>query len=141
VNQNAKNPQHENRRCLVRMVLKLCCGLGAHDVRVPGFIYSSSCCCLQAIFTSKDFTDVRALRKAIADTDPGNAQSLKHTDITLRTHRYHSLSLHSVFTDHTEPSAKSGITKTTLNTYTPEKFAEVRDLCLSHHQCHLHGAP
>jgi hypothetical protein len=96
---------------------------------------------MQAIFTSKDFADVRALRKAIASTDPGNAQSLKHTDIPMHTHRYHSLSLHSVFTDHTEPSAKTGLTAVTLNTYTPEKFAEVRDLCLSHHYCHLNGPP
>jgi hypothetical protein len=68
---------------------------------------------------------LRALRKAIEDTDPGNAQSLRHTDIPLHTHRYHSLPFHSVFTDHTQPTAKTGSTDAALNTYTPEKFAEV----------------
>ena len=36
------------------MLGKLCYGLGYHDVRVEGFIYSLSCCCLQTIFTIAD---------------------------------------------------------------------------------------
>jgi hypothetical protein len=70
--------------------------------------------------------------KAIEDTDPGNATELKACRYTSA---YSQVTLPSLplFTDHTEPTSKSGNTDATLNTYTPEKFAEVRLMPLSPH--------
>ena len=110
VNLNAKSSQEQGRKKLIRMMLKLCCGLGAHDIRSEDYVYCSGCCCLQPIFEMRDFANTRSLRKAIENADPGTSRCTD--ELSLHIHTQYSDSQYQTTPDITSVHSPHSPTQT-----------------------------
>ena len=69
------NPNHpklgKNRHNYFLTIVKTCISFGGHDVRIPGFVYLSSCRCLQPMMTPYWTSSAGRLHERCGAVDPG----------------------------------------------------------------------
>ena len=70
-----------NRGKKLCVIQKTCFLLGAHDVRKAGFIFQSSCRCLQRILTPFICERGRRMRATVGQTDPGDTTNHVHINV------------------------------------------------------------